>query len=495
MPASVQPAVLNARAHDRWSSQPDIDVASFAAMKRGFRRVGTALASRHQACLCSPRMRLSMGAALLVLLGGCSNGPAPPVGTAVCTAMASRCGGAHPENWLEWCNGGCVPESARTIPCPENDECLLCAIDAADGGTGGSTIEYFGLPSELEYLWTQLLPHGAVESEYPPTQPQPTGTAFIDRGDGWRASSDGTDVGSWQILQPIDAEIGDPMPIFCEPGPNLYLRANVSGGDRVSMRATSLPADHSDLACPSPFCRSGPYPACGDPSTSICPYGDEAEYDGYGSASQIDRMTAPGSTAEATYGYGRYRSIFSAGGPSTGAVSGTVYAFFSQSNEPCVDGAPDTQTNTAEIDIELSGSTDGTSGALPYCDATEMCFILSTWTSSGQGLPYGVASERHQVSGFRYYDRSTSEQLRTYGYDWRETEVRFTYDSDPNDCDEALRGCAPAAASVAICEHTHFIPRRPSPVHFQLWNSWWGGFSPPGTPSEMTITSVWHHPQ
>lgn len=435
-------------------------------------------------------MRTAPILSLALLALACS--PARLHPSALCAEMSLRCGGGHPENWEDWCNSDCVPDVAREVRCAANDECLLCAPDDPEAGLEGETIEVFGFPSDdIEFLWTQLLPRDAVESVHPATEPAPTGDAFDDRT--WDASAEG--VGSWRALQPVDAGLGDPDAYFCEPGPNLYLRSNVSGGSALEMHALSLPSENAALACPAPFCASGPYAACDSVEPRLCPYGDEPELVGYGTSSQVDRMLAPGSSEEASYGYGRYRATFRAGGPTTGPVSGTVYAFFSQSNVPCADGAPNDQTNTAEIDIELSASDEASSGGLPFCDASQMCFIVSTWTSSYQGLPRGVGGERHQVSGFRFRDRETAGELRTYGYDWREHDVRFTYDVAPGDCDEAAGGCDAAHGSVAICEHTHFVPRRPSPLHFQLWNSWWGGDNAPGTPSEMTVTEVWHVPQ
>jgi hypothetical protein len=395
-----------------------------------------------------------------------------------CWQLAQRCAAPSPHAWAAWCRGECVPDDAR-VPCDANDQCLLCAADG----------ELFGLPSdELEYLWTQSF--GDRPSMFPGAETAPTGAAFDDRR--WPASMDGAHVGAWRAFQPVDAALGDPSAFFCEPGPNLYLAGNVSGGDAVTMRAERLPAENASLACPSPFCPSGPYLACDAPTASVCQYRDEAEQVGQGTASQLDRVGA--SDVATTYGYGSYRATLRASGPTTGPVSGTVYAFFSQSSEPCEGSTTNAETNTAEIDVEISASTDGTSGTQRYCGPEEMCFIVSTWSSSTQGLPYGVGTERHETSAFRYRDRATAGLARTYGYDWRPDRVRFTYDASPHDCDEAAGGCTPERASIAICEHRRFVPHRPSPIHFQLWNAWWAGIAPPGTPSEMTIDEVWHTP-
>lgn len=419
-------------------------------------------------------------------IGGC---PADP--DDLCNRMAERCGGRHPDNWEDWCRGGCVPLEARTIPCDANDECLLCSVPAGDAGI--EEVTYFGFPAdEIEYLWTQILPRGATEGTHPEVEPLPTGRAFDDRMGDFHENVD--HLGHWHVLQPAETSLEDAMPVFCEPGPNLYLRSNAAGGDALHMAALSLPPEHAGLRCPDPFCMSGPYPECGSTEPRVCQYGEEAETHGYGTASQLDRTVSATSTEIATYGYGRYRATLSAGGATTGPVSGTVYAFFSQSNLPCVDGEVNVENNTAEIDIEISSSVYAESGGMPFCTSEEMCFIVSTWTSSRQSLPPDRGTERHEVSGFRYYDRETPGELRTYGYDWRETEVRFTYDVDPTDCDDAAGDCPLGRGSVAICEHRNFVPRRPSPLHLQLWNSWWGGYAPPGTPSEMTVTHVWHEP-
>jgi len=377
-----------------------------------------------------------------------------------------------------------VPEEAR-MPCSANDLCLLCA---ADGDT-------FGLPMELQYMWTQTLPHGELDSMFPASEPVPTGAAFDDRE--WPASVDeGAHIGSWSVLQPIDAQLGDPRAFFCEPGPNLYLRGNVRVDARgFVMSARRMPAELVDLVCPDPFCPSGPYAACDATSAPTCPYGEAPEHHGYGDASQLDRVLAVGASEQATYGYGRYRIILSASGPTVNTpVSGTVYAFFSQSNAYCDAAAPNVETNTAEIDVEISSSTDGTSGERDYCAAGQMCFIVSTWSSSTQGLPYGTGVARHETSAFRYRDRETAAASRTYGYDWREGSVRFTYDVDPDDCDEAAGSCPAERGSIAICEHRRFVPRRPSPIHLQVWPAWWAGIAPPGTVSEMTVHHVWHTP-
>ncbi len=451
----------------------------------------------HHDALAGPASALlfagAMRSALLwtaVLTVGCMQPTSPPDPHDLCAVMAARCGGANADNWETWCHA-CVPESARMTPCDANQQCRLCAVDP-------TTLEQdlFGLPSdELEFLWTQMLPRDGVESDVPRHDGMPTGRAFVDTGP-WSATTDGSHIGSWASLQPDDAELGDPDAFFCEPGPNLYRHDNVVGGGELVMRAVRLPDEDAAFACPSPFCRSGPYAACDVARPTQCPYGDDPETHGYGSASQLDRTDAPTSSEPATYGFGRYRARLRASGDAAGVVSGTVYAFFSQSSEPCVGGVANPQANTAEIDIELSSSIGNTSGDMPFCDRTQMCFIVSTWTTSYQGLVAGTpgSDERHQFTGFRYRNRETAGELRTYGYDWRPDSVRFYYDANPTDCDESRGGCDPALAAVGICEHTHFVPQRPSPLHFQLWNSWWGGVTDPGTLSEMTVTGVWHEP-
>lgn len=407
----------------------------------------------------------------------------------LCTHMAARCGGANADNWEGWCRSDCVPEAARHVPCLANDACLLCdPLDPDAGPPPDDVIRVFGLPaSEIEYLWTQR-----TNTDEPVTAATPpTGTAFDDTA--WPASADAQHFGAWRALEPVHAQIGDPSAFFCEPGPSLFTAANVrESTDGVILAAERLPASHPELACPAPFCASGPYDACDTTSPSLCPYGDAPESHGFGSASELDRVASDGTIA--SYGYGHYRAVLRAGGPSAGPASGTVYAFFSQSSEPCESGAPNLTSNTAEIDVELSSSTDGTSGSRGYCNQDQMCFIVSTWTSSSQGLPSGTGRERHEWSAFRYRDRARAGAFHTYGYDWSERVVRFTYDANPDDCDEAANGCAQAQASVAICEHTHYVPRRASPLHFQVWNAWWAGSAPAGTPSEMTLRRVWHQP-
>jgi hypothetical protein len=123
-----------------------------------------------------------------------------------------------------------------------------------------------------------------------------------------------------------------------------------------------------------------------------------------------------------------------------------------------------------------------------------MCLQVSTWVSSTQGIANYAGVLRHQVSGFRFRNRNTAAEYRTYGFDWQPSNVRFVYDRDPHDCDEQAGGCSVPTGSLAICEHLRFVPRRPAPLHFQLWNAWWAGAVDRGTPAQMSVERVWHTP-
>ncbi len=396
--------------------------------------------------------------------------------------MASRCGGEHSENWLQWCRSECVPEYARQVPCADNSACVLCDAPQPD-----DHITHFGLPAEeVEFLWTQLLPRDAPESIHPATEPAPTGGSFDDRV--WEP---GARIGAWTPFQPYDASLDDVLPLFCEPGPSLYLARNLEPtGSSVVMNAVRLSEAQSVLRCPGNMCNSGPYVACDETPTTQCQYRDLPDAAGLGTASQMDRTLPTGEIA--TYGYGSYRAILAASSNAIEPRSGTVYAFFSQSNAPCVDGETNRETNTAEIDVEISSSSEGSSGGMPFCTEDELCFITSTWTSSTQGIGDFSGRDRHQVTGFRFRDRADAGRAHTFGYDWRERDVRFSYDPNPEDCDEASGECRVDRGSLAICEHTHFVPRRPSPLHFQLWPAWWAGENNPGEASAMTVWRVWH---
>lgn len=423
-------------------------------------------------------MRSTMALALLVL-AGCA-----PVDESFCAAMARRCGGAHAESWQAWCESPCVPEHARSVSCDANAQCLLCDAPRDDGQT-----TYFGLPGdEIEYMWTQL--DALDEPVHPPTEPAPTGSSFHDGPGDFVAS--GHHYGVWEPIEPYEGVVlGEPAG-FCEPGPNQFVRANVASEEEgLVLRAERMPPELFDTYCDYPNCPWGPYRDCGGPPLGLCPYGDAPETSGVGSASQADR-TMGTSSEQPTYGYGHYRAVLRAGEEGTGPQPGFVYAFFTQSNQYCEGAAPNLETNTSEIDLEIS-SGPGRAEALPFCDESEMCFQVSTWVSSTQGIGNGERGrQRHEVSGFRFHDRATADSFRTYGWDWRPDEVRFTYDADPDDCDERSGACAPAQASVAICRHDRFVPRRPSPMHVQLWNARWAGRSAPGTRAALTVHDVWH---
>lgn len=431
------------------------------------------------------RPSTALAAWLALTSVACSMAVPEPVD--LCAQMAARCG-AGTDDWERWCRSECVPEAARTTPCDVNDACLLCDTESAAG-----VVDLFGLPSDqLEFLWTQR----TSEPESPPSAAAPTGSAFDDGLGAWDASPDGRSFGAWRALVPVEAALGDPGAYFCEPGPSLFVADGVqtdAGGEGVLMRAERIPSTRTDLACPAPYCPAGPYDACGTPTPSVCPYGDAPETHGFGTASQLDRVGAGG--AIATYGHGRYRATLRASGDTSGPVSGTVYAFFSQSNEPCVGTVPQPETNTAEIDVELTSGTTGVFAPADFCGPDEECMTVSTWSSSRQGLPSGVGAERHASAAFRFRARAIAGALHTYGYDWSADRVRFVYDADPDDCDEGAGACAPAQASIAICELTHFVPQRAAPLHLQTWNAWWAGTSPPDTRSEMTVRRVWHVPQ
>ncbi len=400
----------------------------------------------------------------------------------LCERMARQCGGADPESWLFWCTSGCVPEHARTVPCEANDQCLLCDAPAEDDRT-----IYFGLPSEIEYLWTQLDPVG--EPTHPAVEPAPTGGAFHDGPDSWSVVD--THHGAWLPIEPYDVVLGSPGG-FCEPGPNQFVRRNVTSvDDAIVLHAERMPEEFFDMFCDYPNCPWGPYADCGG-SLGMCQYGDAPEAAGVGSGSQADRTD--GSSTLLSYGFGRYRTVMRAGDDATPPSPGFVYALFSQDNAYCVDGAPNLETNTSEVDIELS-SGPGRAETEVFCDETEMCFQVSTWVSSTQGIGNGTRGvQRHEVSGFRFRSAETAGRYRTYGWDWRSDEVRFTYDADPDDCDERTGGCAPEDASVAICRHTRFVPRRPSPLHLQLWNARWAGRADPGARAALSVRDVWHEP-
>ncbi len=401
-----------------------------------------------------------------------------------CASMARRCGGENQAAWEQWCMSSCVPEHARTVPCMENDICLLCDAPRDDGMTS-----YFGVPNEVEYLWTQL--DLQEEPTHPSVEPAPTGGAFDDQD--W-AQRDEDHFGAWQSHQPYDVVLGQPSG-FCEPGPNQFVHRNVAGSsDAITLRGERMPEEFFDeMYCDYPNCPWGPYDECGAARVGACQYGDAPEMSGVGSGSQVDRVDASGEMP--TYGYGRTRAILRAGDDTTGPQPGFVYAFFSQSNAYCsAANEPNLETNTAEIDVELS-SGPGRAEAEIFCDPSQMCFQVSTWVSSTQGIgPSTRGIQRHQVSGFRFRDAATAGQYRTYGWDWRPDRVRFTYDADPRDCDEATGACPPTRASIAICEHLRFVPRRPQPMHLQVWNARWAGRAPPGTRAAMSINRLWHTP-
>ena len=192
--------------------------------------------------------------------------PVPPESNSLCASLAPRCGGVSHTAWEAWCNSACVPEFASQTPCAANEDCLLCDAPDASG-----RVAYFGLPgNDLEYLWT--FADDEAEPTHPDVLPAPTGSSFEDRADSWSRSA--SSVGAWQILQPYDVEFGQPA-AFCEPGPNQYLGANIASfADSVVLRAQRLDATHAAQRCSSDTCPSGPYPACGTPFVTECPYGD-----------------------------------------------------------------------------------------------------------------------------------------------------------------------------------------------------------------------------
>ena len=83
----------------------------------------------------------------IVACNACTQ-PVAPTGP-LCAEMAARCGGIDAANWQAWCDSECVPEHARTVRCAANAACLLCDAPRDDGQS-----ILFGLPSDLEYLWT-----------------------------------------------------------------------------------------------------------------------------------------------------------------------------------------------------------------------------------------------------------------------------------------------------------------------------------------------------
>ncbi len=355
---------------------------------------------------------------------------------------------------------------------------MLCDAPRTDGQT-----IHFGLPSDLEYLWTYTMGDERVDPR-PPVPP--TGGAFDDTT--WVL--EGGAVGAWAPLQPYDV-----TPLsgegYCEPGPNQFLSSNVRAEtDRVILSAVRT---RDAVYCDYPDCHVGPYTECGAPSATECPYGDAPEVRGVGTAAQLDR--APGPSGEfATYGYGHYRSIHAAGSASTPPAPGVVYAFFVQSNAYCVDGAPNPLSNTEEIDIEISSGTGSIFGAGAFCNEGDMCFQLVNWVSSEQGIPPATGSERRETSAFRFRDPGRAREPHTWGFDWSAEEIRFTYDADPHDCDEAAGACPIDRGSLVMCHHGRYIPHRPSAMHLQLWNARWAGDAPEGTRAEMSIERVWHAP-
>lgn len=408
---------------------------------------------------------------ILFVLGGCE--PHRAASPALCVELAGRCGGADPQGWQRWCESDCVPETARRSPCRANAHCLLCDAPRSDG-----RVAYFALPEGVEYLWTSATDR--PEATRRDRLRAPSGTAFDDRGA----------LEAWRIHEPYDVALGEPRG-FCEPGPNQFVRDNVvTRDDRTILAAERLPEGLLDLECQPLDCASGPYAECGAARMSACSYGDDPENRGIGSASQIDR--APDGEL-ATYGFGRYRAVMRPSSQSVGPQPGFVYAFYLQGNEYCRDGAPNVETNTAEIDVEIS-SGFGSVESGRFCDEDEMCVQFVNWASSGQGVPAAHAIARVVASGFHLRDPAIAREPRAWGFDWSEDEIRFTYDADPNDCDEPSGACAPAQASIAMCRHTRFVPRRPSPLHFQVWGAHWAGRPPPGTRAEMTVERVWHAP-
>ena len=186
--------------------------------------------------------------------------------------------------------------------------------------------------------------------------------------------------------------------------------------------------------------------------------------------------------------------MHAAGTDAVGPSPGFNYAFFLQSNAYCVAGRANPESNTGEIDIEISSGTGSIFEAGPYCTERDMCFQLVNWVSSSQGLA-NAAPERRETSGFRFREPALAGNLHTWGFDWAPDDVRFTYDSDPSDCDEHAGSCAPDRASVAICRHTSFVPRRPAELHLQLWNAFWAGLAPGGRVANMRVAHVWHEPR
>lgn len=430
-----------------------------------------------------------MSRALAILLVAASVGCAPAAEPDdLCARMAARCGGAFPGNWVSWCRSECVPEAARTIPCDLNEQCVLC-----DAARDDDNILYFGLPvDELEYMWT--LTDTPREPIHPPTEPAPTGGAFLDSERSWNGEGH---VGSWQAYDPFPRLHPFAPEGFCEPGPNRYTSDNVVGTTGAMVLRAERFADDATVLdgltppyCPDGRCLSGPYASCDMPPTG-CQYREVPDSAGLGSSAQADRVDSTG--AQPTYGYGHYRATFKAAGDTVGPQPGFVYAFFTQGNDACEGAAPNFETNTSELDIEVS-STEGEAGGMPFCTRDQTCLQVSTWVSSTQGIANYAGVLRHQVSGFRFRDRSTAAEYRTFGFDWQPEDVRFTYDRDPHDCDEQSGTCAVPESSLAICQHLRFVPRRPAPMHFQLWNAWWAGNVPRGTHAEMSVERVWHEP-
>jgi hypothetical protein len=396
----------------------------------------------------------------------------------LCDELVARCGGIDPANWYAWCQSDCVPDHARTIPCAENDACLLC--DEEDPVGAPERVQLYGLPvSELEFLWT--LSEGPGEPIHPEVEPLPTGGAFVDELDG--------DAGAWRAWAPeVDG--------FCEPGPNRYVESGVrSELGHLVLTAQDLPETDPLPYCPGGRCASGPYATCDEPP-SACQYRDLPEASGIGYAAQAERWSA---TERETFGLGRYRVVLRADavgapiGPPASPMPGFVYAFFTQSHEPCRDGAPSPDTNTAEIDVEISSGEGSAAGGLRFCTSGQMCLLFSTWVSSTQGIATGGVT-RHLVSGFRFRDPARAAAPHTYGWDWSDGDVRFVLDGDPQDCDEAVGGCDALHGSIAMCRHTRFVPRRPSALHLQLWRAWWAGAAPRGATATMSVDRVWHEP-
>lgn len=412
----------------------------------------------------------SVWVGLMCALAGCPT-------QELCAEMASRCGGSDPAGWERWCNSSCVPAYARAVPCDANASCGLCDAPSADG-----SMSIFGLPTELEYLWT--LTDEPLDSQFPPMEPAPTGTAFNDGPETWEGNS----RGEWLPYEPFPALHPLSRAGFCEPGPNRFTSDNVVATDgALVLRADRMIEAPEAPYCPGGRCQSGPYSECGEPARG-CQYGEAPEEAGLGSGSQATRgETRP------TYGYGTYRAVLKPSGDETGPEPGFVYAFFTQDNTPCVDGVNDLESNTSEVDIEIS-SGPGDNERYRFCNESETCLQTTTWASSSQGIANFRGVDRHQVSGFRFRDPATARQYRTYGWNWQQDEVNFVYDPNPRDCDESAGACNPTNTSLAICRHTRFVPRRPSPIHLQLWNAWWAGETPRGTQAEMSVERVWHEP-